>query len=128
MAARCHRIGLYDAILMKDNHLAGTGAGALAAFVKAAAERGRKSSAVSFVEVEVDSLEQFEALLTLPRGVIDIVLLDNMGAEMLKRASARRDAVNPGLTRRRGIPGSGSDRQQSGRVMAAALARCNNAK
>lgn len=94
---RCHRIGLYDAVLMKDNHLAGTGVGELAAFVKSAAERGRKASAISFVEVEVDSLEQFEALLTLPRGVIDIVLLDNMGAEMLKRASARRDAVNPGL-------------------------------
>jgi len=94
---RCHRIGLYDAVLMKDNHLAGTGVAELAAFVKAAAERGRRTSAVSFVEVEVDSLEQFEALLTLPRGVIDIVLLDNMGAEMLRRASGRRDAVNPGL-------------------------------
>jgi nicotinate-nucleotide pyrophosphorylase (carboxylating) len=95
----CHRIGLYDAVLMKDNHLAGTGVLELAAFVRSAAERARKNSprALSFVEVEVDSLEQFEALLTLPKGTIDIVLLDNMGPEMLKQAAARRDAVNPGL-------------------------------
>lgn len=99
---RCHRMGLYDAVLMKDNHLAGTGVAELAAFVKAAAERARKDAVsrhgvLSFVEVEVDSLEQFEALLALPTGTIDIALLDNMGPEMLKRAAGRRDAVNPGL-------------------------------
>lgn len=98
----CHRIGLYDAVLMKDNHLAGTSVAGLAAFVRAAADRARKDAAsrhgtLSFVEVEVDSLEQFEALLTLPKGTIDIVLLDNMGPEMLKRAATRRDSVHPAL-------------------------------
>lgn len=99
---RCNRIGLYDAMLMKDNHLAGTGVAELAAFVQAAVERARKDAALrrgalSFVEVEVDSLDQFEALLTLPKGTVDIVLLDNMGSDMLKQAAGRRDAVNPGL-------------------------------
>jgi nicotinate-nucleotide pyrophosphorylase (carboxylating) len=95
----CHRIGLYDAVLMKDNHLAGTPVHDLAAFVKSAAERGRKSAAapLSFIEVEVDSLDQFEALLTLAPGTIDIVLLDNMGCDLLQRAASRRDAVNPSL-------------------------------
>lgn len=96
---RCHRIGLYDAVLLKDNHLAGTIVADLAAFVRAAADRARKvaSGPISFVEVEVDTLDQFEALLTLPKGTIDIVLLDNMGPEKLRAAAARRDAVNPTL-------------------------------
>jgi nicotinate-nucleotide pyrophosphorylase (carboxylating) len=71
----------------------------LAAFVKTAADRARKLSPrpLQFIEVEVDSLDQFEALLTLPKGTIDIVLLDNMGPALLKQAAARRDAVSPGL-------------------------------
>jgi nicotinate-nucleotide pyrophosphorylase (carboxylating) len=95
----CHRIGLYDAVLLKDNHLAGTRVQELAAFVKTAADRARKLSPrpLQFIEVEVDSLDQFEALLTLPKGTIDIVLLDNMGPALLKQAAARRDAVSPGL-------------------------------
>lgn len=95
----CHRVGLYDAVLIKDNHIAGVGVGELAEFVRAAAGRARKASPrpLSFVEVEVDSLEQFEALLTLPAGTIDIVLLDNMSPAKMKQAAGRRDAVRPAL-------------------------------
>lgn len=101
-ASRCggaylHRLALHDAALYKDNHLAGLTPSDLAARVGAAARRAREMSPddLRFVEVEVDSLEQFDALLTLPPGTIDIVLLDNMAPADLRRAVASRNATNP---------------------------------
>lgn len=102
-AVRCgggksHRMGLFDAVLIKDNHIAGVETRDLAAFIaNAVAEARGLTPAPAFIEVEVDSLEQFEALLTLPAGTIDIVLLDNMGPDMLAKAAARREQVRPGL-------------------------------
>jgi nicotinate-nucleotide pyrophosphorylase (carboxylating) len=93
----CHRMGLFDAVLIKDNHLAGVGAGELAEFVGRAANQARQAPGVNFVEVEVDTLEQLAALLTLPRGAVDVVLLDNMDAPTLRRAAEMRDARLPGL-------------------------------
>ncbi len=110
-AVRCgggrnHRQGLFEAILVKDNHLA-LGAQADAGrprFTPSEAVREarryfahtRSSQAVeaSIVEVEVDTLEQLEGLL--PAGP-DIVLLDNMGPELLRQAVALRDAVTPSV-------------------------------
>lgn len=106
-ASRCggaylHRLALHDAALYKDNHLAGIALADLPARVAAAADAARnaRSSVVEglrFVEVEVDSLDQLDALLTLPRGVIDIVLLDNMSVDELKHAVAMRNAKSPKL-------------------------------
>ena len=96
----CHRIGLFDAVLIKDNHLTGVSTGALAGFVKEAAARARSLPGhvpPAFVEVEVDTLEQLAALLTLPAGTVDIVLLDNMNAAQLRDAAGMRDRANPGL-------------------------------
>ncbi len=87
----CHRLGLYDAVLMKDNHLANVSNSGLAEFVLAAAKRARAKGSVQFVQVEVDTLEQLRALLTLSPGVMDIVLLDNMGPSLLREAVAVRD-------------------------------------
>src|SRR5262249_35013361 len=47
---------------------------------------------LQFVEVEVDSLEQLQRVLGIERGLIDIVLLDNMSTDQLRRAVAMRDA------------------------------------
>lgn len=94
---RSHRLGLHDAVLIKDNHIAGVSDSELAAVVAkmAAAARGGAGSGPArellFVEVEVDTLEQLSRLLTLPAGTIDIVLLDNMPAGMLRDAVAMRD-------------------------------------
>lgn len=102
-AVRCgggksHRMGLFDAVLIKDNHIAGVETRDLAAFIaNAVAEARGLTPAPAFIEVEVDSLEQYETLLTLPAGTIDIVLLDNMGPDMLAKAAARREQVRPGL-------------------------------
>lgn len=104
-AVRCgggstHRLGLYDAVLIKDNHLAGVPVRALAEFVRARVARARelaRGMPLSFVEVEVDTPAQFDALLTLPAGIVDVVLLDNMGVAQLRDAARLRDARNPGL-------------------------------
>lgn len=95
---RCHRIGLHDAVLIKDNHLAGVGVAELARVVAEAAARAREAYPdLSFVEVEVDSLEQLRAVLSLAPGVVDVVLLDNMDVGMLREAVAMRDAAGRGV-------------------------------
>jgi nicotinate-nucleotide pyrophosphorylase (carboxylating) len=73
-----HRFGLYDAVLVKDNHIAAAGGleNALAML------RARIGHLVK-IEVEVDRLDQLEEALRFP---IDAVLLDNMEAATLKKA------------------------------------------
>jgi len=103
-AVRCggacnHRTGLYDAILIKDNHLAQSGPGAEQAAdavrrVRQFAKdyQGPEQLADLLIEVEVDTLEQLAAVL--PTGP-DLVLLDNMPLEMLRQAVEMRDAQAP---------------------------------
>ncbi|ODR93768.1 nicotinate-nucleotide pyrophosphorylase [Methyloceanibacter superfactus] len=82
-AVRCgggvnHRFGLYDAVLVKDNHIAAAGG------LAAALERLRpRAGHMVKVEVEVDTLQQLEEALRFP---INAVLLDNMDVETLKKA------------------------------------------
>ncbi|MEM8835882.1 MAG: carboxylating nicotinate-nucleotide diphosphorylase [Planctomycetota bacterium] len=92
---RSHRLGLHDAVLVKDNHIASVAPDSLAERLRAA--RARVTSPLQFVQVEVDSLPQLDALLALDAGVIDIVLLDNMTMDQLREAVARRDAHQPCL-------------------------------
>ena len=88
-----HRVGLYDAVLIKDNHLAGTPLGRLAAALTNAAEQSRQFKLdLIFVMVEVDTLEQLAEVLKAP---IDIVLLDNMPPSQLEQAVALRDQHAP---------------------------------
>jgi nicotinate-nucleotide pyrophosphorylase (carboxylating) len=75
-----HRFGLYDAVLVKDNHIAASGGLANALNML----RARTGHLVK-VEVEVDTLDQLEEALHFP---IDAVLLDNMDVETLKKAVA----------------------------------------
>lgn len=94
-----HRTGLFDAVLIKDNHLAlGAEAGSQAHYTPAEAVRRARQflaglepglrSREMLVEVEVDSLEQLaEVLPERP----DIVLLDNMPPDVLRQAVAMRD-------------------------------------
>ena len=84
-AVRCgggvnHRMGLFDAILIKDNHIAA--AGGVTASIRAARATVKKGTKL---EVEVDTLEQLEEAVA--EG-IDQVLLDNMTPAQLKRAVA----------------------------------------
>ena len=82
-AVRCgggqnHRTGLFDAILIKDNHIVAAGG------VEAAIERARAYAGhMVKIEVEVDTLEQLAQVL---KHKVDAVLLDNMAPEMLRAA------------------------------------------
>ena len=80
-----HRMGLWDAVLIKDNHLAfwgGRAKGTLGDAVRTARE---KSPAGVKIEIEVDTLEQLREALT---GEPDWVLLDNFTPEQVREAVA----------------------------------------
>jgi nicotinate-nucleotide pyrophosphorylase (carboxylating) len=81
---RNHRMGLYDQVLIKDNHIACVRPlGLLAELGPLIREARRQTPAGTVIEVEVASLEQ---LLQALAGEPDILLLDNMSVETLKRA------------------------------------------
>ncbi|MDY7110184.1 MAG: carboxylating nicotinate-nucleotide diphosphorylase [Planctomycetota bacterium] len=99
-AVRCgggtlHRLGLWDAALYKDNHLAHVPPDELAASLEEAIRAARTAGELRFVEIEVDTLQQLGRVLTIERGLVDIVLLDNMSPEDLRQAVALRDAQAP---------------------------------
>lgn len=73
-----HRFGLFDAVLIKDNHI--VAAGGVAEAIKAAQST---VGHMTKIEVEVDTLEQLEIVM---REKIDCVLLDNMGPTELRNA------------------------------------------
>lgn len=86
-----HRMGLYDAVLVKDNHLAHVPPEDWTAALRNMAKRARKQiDGLKFVMVEVDTLDQFDRVL--PAGV-DLVLLDNMLPDVLRQAVSRRDEI-----------------------------------
>jgi nicotinate-nucleotide pyrophosphorylase (carboxylating) len=85
-AVRCgggqnHRSGLFDAILIKDNHI--VAAGGIEAAIKAA---HIAAGHMLKIEIEVDTLEQLDDVL---KHKIDVVLLDNMTPAQLKDAVKR---------------------------------------
>jgi nicotinate-nucleotide pyrophosphorylase (carboxylating) len=143
-AVRCggahnHRLGLYDAVLIKDNHLAqfaapgesqpATAARAVRQARQFLAKLGDIEPLPSggLVEIEVDSLEQLAAVL--PEHP-EIVLLDNMNLEQLRAGVAMRNSLAPGveleasggvnLETVRGIAETGVDRISVGGITHAA--------
>src|SRR5690606_28689766 len=74
-----HRTGLYDAVLIKENHIAA--AGTIAAAVARARERG----AGRFIEVEVESLAELEQALA---AGAERIMLDEFGWDEMERAVA----------------------------------------
>lgn len=77
-----HRIGLFDAYLIKENHLAACGS------IKAAVELGRTLHPERFLEVEVEDLDQLQQVI---EAQADRALLDNFTVEKLKQAVALND-------------------------------------
>lgn len=84
---RNHRLGLYDAVLLKDNHLAQVHSAELADYL--ADLLRRLTGRPDFIEVEVDNLEQLATVCTAPD--VDIVLLDNFTPDQLRAAVRFRD-------------------------------------
>ena len=105
-AVRCgggrnHRTGLYDAILIKDNHLALRNDQLTSETSPAAAVEVPRAFAAKLhqptdnarpmlIEIEVDTLQQFDSAL---RSHPDIILLDNMSTQQLSDAVTRRDQI-----------------------------------
>jgi nicotinate-nucleotide pyrophosphorylase (carboxylating) len=97
-----HRSGLFDAVLIKDNHLAVAAAAGSNLSPAEAVRQVRRSldtagpttAASKILEVEVDTLEQLSQVL--PNGP-DIVLLDNMTLAQLRQAVALRNSAAPGV-------------------------------
>jgi nicotinate-nucleotide pyrophosphorylase (carboxylating) len=81
-----HRIGLFDGMLIKENHI--IAAGGIAAAVK----RGRQAAPDAMIEVEVENLTQVSEALS---AGADRLLLDNFNLDQLERAvQLRNDAGN----------------------------------
>jgi nicotinate-nucleotide pyrophosphorylase (carboxylating) len=92
-----HRFGLYDMVLVKDNHLvAGGGVAATVHRVEARNQLGLG------VEVEVNTLMELEELLSFQ---VDRILLDNMDLDTLEKAVARVRSLGKG---RPGLEASGN--------------------
>ncbi|MFD5248684.1 carboxylating nicotinate-nucleotide diphosphorylase [Amycolatopsis sp. NPDC058340] len=81
-----HRLGLGDAVLIKDNHVVAAGS------VTAALAAAREHAPELHCEVEVDDLAQLEEALT---AGADEVLLDNFTPDECAKAVDRRDEVSP---------------------------------
>jgi len=77
-----HRLGLFDRVLIKDNHLAAAGA-TRGERLAAAVELARRRAPGFVIEVEVDHLSQLSPVL---EAGADIVLLDNFTVPQLRRA------------------------------------------
>jgi nicotinate-nucleotide pyrophosphorylase (carboxylating) len=103
-AVRCgggrnHRTGLFDAVLIKDNHLAAAGCAPGEAIQRARRLLDEMQFSTPdvqgmIVEIEVDTLEQFDGAISQDP---DVVLLDNMTLDQLRDAVARRDASRPAV-------------------------------
>jgi nicotinate-nucleotide pyrophosphorylase (carboxylating) len=87
-AVRCggaynHRQGLYDAILIKENHISAVGS------IESAVKRAREQAPSLLLEIEVENLEQLRAALATSA---DRVMLDNFPLAQLREAVAIRNA------------------------------------
>jgi nicotinate-nucleotide pyrophosphorylase (carboxylating) len=123
-----HRLGLYDGVLIKDNHLAALGTQRLSPAEAVRLARSKYGHTVP-IEVEVESMAMFDNVLASDP---DIVLLDNMGPELLRQAVALRNQRAPkilleasgGITLQtlRGIAETGVDRISVGALTHSAIA------
>lgn len=84
-----HRIGLFDMVLIKDNHLAAL---PKETAIRQAVEAARGEFPTLPIEVEVETLAQLDQALAVNP---DFVLLDNMPLERMKEAVRRRNAAAP---------------------------------
>jgi nicotinate-nucleotide pyrophosphorylase (carboxylating) len=87
-AVRCgggqnHRLGLYDMVLIKENHIAAAGS------IASAVASARRLSPGVAVEVEVESLQELS--LALDAGA-DLIMLDELSLEDMRTAVRERDA------------------------------------
>lgn len=119
-AVRCgggsnHRMGLYDAVLLKDNHLAGIETPRLAhAVFEMLSRLSMQDVKPTFIEIEADSVERAEQLFKVVG--INAILLDNFSLDQLREAVVLRD--NLGLRGKVALEASGGITLQTVRAVA----------
>jgi len=94
-----HRAGLYDAVLIKDNHLAlgrqqSPPFSPAEAVIRAKEFLRHRFTDIPIIEIEVDTLEQLREVLPVEP---DIVLLDNMTPQKMAEAVRLRDSIKPSV-------------------------------
>jgi len=87
-----HRVGLYDGLLVKDNHLAHVPTKDLVAYLQPIVNKSRGEDASRLIEIEVDTLEQFKEVIKVDG--VDVVLLDNMDCPRMELAVDLRNKAN----------------------------------
>ncbi|CAG9000209.1 MAG: Nicotinate-nucleotide pyrophosphorylase [carboxylating] [Candidatus Celerinatantimonas neptuna] len=80
-----HRFGLFDAFLIKENHIMACGC------IHKAIERAKQIAPTTKVEIEVENLDEFREALTCP---CDVIMLDNFTIEMMKEAITTRQKLH----------------------------------
>ncbi|MCG2725479.1 MAG: carboxylating nicotinate-nucleotide diphosphorylase [Elusimicrobia bacterium] len=106
-----HRMGLYDAFLIKDNHIAALGSNPYPA-LKKKINFIRKRYKSYKVEIEAKTIRQVEKFIALD---VDIIMLDNMSFGQMKKAiKIIRSAVARQATGGRGQAATGDRRQAIG--------------
>ena len=88
-AVRCgggfnHRVGLYDGLLIKDNHLAAVPQRDLADHLAKVVQQSRAEDPSRLVEIEVDRLDQMREVLKVDG--VQVILLDNMDCPTMEQA------------------------------------------
>lgn len=77
-----HRFGLYDMIMLKDNHI--DFAGGISAAIRATAEYLERTGKLLKVEIETRTLDEVKQVLQ--EGKVDIIMLDNMSLAQMREA------------------------------------------
>ncbi|OKY26492.1 carboxylating nicotinate-nucleotide diphosphorylase [Thalassotalea sp. PP2-459] len=85
-----HRIGLFDAFLIKENHIAACGG------ITKAISTARQNHPSKTVEVEVEGIEELTEALT---AQADIIMLDNFTPEMIEQAVTLTQKISAGKTK-----------------------------
>ena len=93
-AVRCgggynHRIGLFDGLLVKDNHLAALPPKELNSYLADVVARSRAEDPSRLIEIEVDTLDQLREAVNIDG--VGVILLDNMDCPKMEQAVALRD-------------------------------------
>ena len=84
-----HRIGLFDGLLVKDNHISSVPSKDLTGYLSAVVSKCRAENSSRLVEIEVDDLDQLREALRVDG--IDVILLDNMDCPKMEQAVLLRD-------------------------------------
>jgi nicotinate-nucleotide pyrophosphorylase (carboxylating) len=95
-AVRCgggmnHRIGLFDGLLVKDNHIADIPLRDLSAYLSRTIAASKAEDPGRFIEVEVDNITQLREVLKVDG--LHVILLDNMDCPTMEQAVALRNAA-----------------------------------